>query len=173
MSLLGLLRAVDHTHINTFQPHTSYAAMHLCKLTHCWNSFNCYSFPLTGPFFFSLSLMSSQWRLPVVLLPSCQVCGQSFFPPALSLHLFLFYHTTTYSQFSNHCLSASRWYVKPPHCQDIQHMRINDLHVSIGAYSCGAYIVRTLQWASKYHWSQPCVGSSESAMWKWFLRIKA
>lgn len=76
-----------------------------------------------------------------------------WFEFSLSISPYLYFnHTATYSQFSNHCYSVSHWYVKPPHCQDMRHKRMNGLHVSsqqwhgLGhiQYGCGAYIVRTL-----------------------------
>lgn len=98
-----------------------------------WNWFCCYSLPLTIlSFSSSASLMSSRCRLPVVRPPSFRYVVRIFISPSsLSIFPYLsFYHAATYSQFSNHCLRASPRYVKPLHCQDIQHMRMNDLHVS-------------------------------------------
>ena len=100
-------------------------------------------------FFFTPSFMSWWWRLSAVLLPPCQVCASSpslrlstlSIPPRLSLSI-----TAAYSQFSSHCLSASHWYVKPPHSTHENEWPpcVEPAVVQIAPYSCGAYIVHTL-----------------------------
>lgn len=134
MSLISLVRAQDHTHIHTLRPHASCPDIHYSwsqTLAHWWNSFYCYSLPLTILSFFSPSLMSSWCCLLLVHLFLCQVCGSNFnFPFFFSdrpLSFFLSYRHI-FPIFQSLPLCFPR-YVKPLHCQDIQHMRMNDLHV--------------------------------------------
>ncbi len=147
MSLVGWR---SHTSTRSSLMHHMQAYIYACSQTcaYCWNSFYCYSLPLNPSF---LSLPHVLTMTSPCGDPPSFVSGMWFkFSLRLSLSpsrpIFLFYHTATYSQFSNHCLSASRWYVKPPRSthENERPPCVEPAVVQLGAYSCSAYTVSTL-----------------------------
>lgn len=148
---------ITHTHTHT--PSSCIVCRHTFMHAHRLKFILLLFFAINRSLFFSppscphndVSLWSTFLHIRYVV----QVIFPPFFPfisPYLSS-----YHTATYSQFSNHCVPASHWYFKPPHCQNIQHMRMNYVHVlSQRWYRLGHIaVVHTLyahrQCASKYH----------------------